>query len=765
MTTGETTFRDEPRTLPMSLDISVLVPTRNENENVGLLIDQINGAMENLGRTWELLFLDDSDDETPDTIRELQSRNLNISLFHREPGQRSGGLGGAVLAGIRYALGRVIVIMDADLQHPPQMIRELSTTVLSGKYDVAIASRYVSGASNAGLDGVKRRFASRLSVGFAHFLVPKTRGVRDPMSGFFAISRESLIVRNLRPHGFKILMELLARGNDLRIAEVPFQMNPRAGGDSKAGSREGVRFLRHTVRLLRARWSSSRISQNVLLQIPLAGILAIQTALSYRLIYRNTAFLDEATYLSAGHYELHVLLHGGPNMNFPTYFSGAPTIYPIIAALMDDIGGLHAARFLSLGFMLVATVLCYATAHRLWGRVAGWVAAGIFVTTQGTQFLGALATFDAMSLMLIALAAWIVVHYAASMKTSSMIYLAVPVMVFANAAKYASAIFDPVIILLAFFVMLNFHELRSAIRKAAAMLAAFVLLLTALLAIIPNSYLTGISSTTVNRPASIAPARMVLLESWEWVGAIACIALFAAAFALVMAWRHKSSWAFAGLIGTLAIAVLLAPANQARIHTLTSLSKHVTFGAWFGAITAGWLIHLVTTLKWNKAWRITAITLACLVFVVASVPLLIAGTRQADRLDDEWANSTVLISTLRPLVTNLNRPILMDDSSIGTYYLENKLPLPYWYNTFYFSYVVPGTKTRIVGPAAYRAAVDAGWFSVIALNWSTEQHIDNVVDAAIRASKQYVWVATIPQPDIYGTNGSFIIWRLKDPRS
>ncbi len=745
------------------VDISVLVPTLNESENVASLTNQLNVAMADLGRTWELLFLDDSDDITPEAIDELRETNPHVFLLHRERGQRSGGLGGAVVAGIGAACGEVVVIMDGDLQHPPQMVRELSTAVLSGKYDIAVASRYVTGASNSGLDNSIRRFISRCSVSFAHLLLPTTRGVKDPMSGFFAVSREKLARVQLRPHGFKILMEVLARDGDLRVAEIPFQMNSRVDGVSKASSREGIRFIRHAMRLLRGRWSTSKLRESVLVRVPLGVILSVQAALSYKLIYRNTAFIDEATYLSAGHYELHALFHGGPNLAFPTYFSGAPTIYPVLGALVDDVGGLRAVRFMSMGFMLLATMLCYATANRLWGRLAGFLAAGLFVTTQGTQFLGALATFDAMSLMLMALAGWIVVRSAASVRTSSLIYVAVPVMVVANATKYASALFDPIVILLAFFVVLSYHNLRSAFRTGAMLLASLALLLTALVAIVPTTYWAGISETTVNRLGSNSTPRLVLLQSWNWVGGVAVVAILATVVVAALAWRRKSSWAEAGIIGVLALAVLLAPLNQARIHTITSLSKHVTFGAWFGAVAAGWLVHSISGVRGKRIWKYVAVTMTTVVCLVVMAPLLVVGTRQADHLDDEWPNSTAFISALRPLVTNLNRPILVDDSTIGAYYLQRELPLPFWYNTFYFSYVLPRTKVRVDGAAAYRAAIRDDWFSVVALNWSTQQKTDDVVAAAMRHNKNYVWVGDFAQNDIYG-HGAYVVWRLKDSR-
>jgi hypothetical protein len=738
----------------LPLDMSVLVPTRNEEGNVVPLTERLVDAMAGTGRSWELLFLDDSDDATPRTVAALQSRHPYVSLLHRRSTERVGGLSGAVAAGFAAARGRAIVVMDGDLQHPPDMARELATPLLSGESDVAIASRYVPGASAAGIAGGRRRLVSRACSAVVHAVVPRTRGVRDPMSGFFAVSSDTLAGVRLRPHGFKILMEVLARGRANRVVEVPYRFEPRADGDSKAGTREGFRFLRHVGRLSRPGWSTVVASvQRLALLTPLGGILAIQSWLSVRLIYRNTAFLDEATYLSAGHFLLHASSHRSPDMHFAAYFSGAPTIYPVLGALVDGAGGLHAARFLSLGFMLIATVLCYATAHRLFGRPAGWFAAAVFVTTQGTQFLGAFATFDAMALMLIALAAWVVARCATSATTTSVIYLAAPVLVFANATKYASAIFDPIVIALAFFAVLGHRGLRPALRVSATLLASLVMGLAVLLAVAPSAYVRGILSTTVSRAASIASPDLVLNRSWTWVGIVACAAGLAALLATAMAWWRKSTWASVGLLVVLALGVVLVPANQARIHTETSLSKHVTFGAWFGAVAAGWLLYTVAGRRPRDLWRYLAV-------IPALVPLGLSGIAQADHQYDEWPNSTRIVAALRPLVAHQTSPVLMDNGDVARYYLRDALSLPHWLSTFYLAYTPPGTNTRLLGSAAYAAAVNNGYFSVIALDFGQQAHIDHAVAAAIHTSRRYAWVGNYTTYSGYG-RGTFVVWRRK----
>ncbi|HXZ98800.1 MAG TPA: glycosyltransferase [Candidatus Binatia bacterium] len=735
------------------VDVSVLVPTRNEGVNVRILTQRLCHQMSSGDRSWELVFLDDSDDTTPVTIADVARSHPEVRVLHREPGGRSGGLSGAVVAGFAVARGRVIVVMDGDLQHPPEVARELATLVLTDHCDIAIASRYVSGASPAGLDSRWRRLASRVCTALTHAVVPQTRAVRDPMSGFFAVSADTLRGHRLRPHGFKILMEVLARNRPARVAELPYRLARRGAGSSKAGPSEGLRFLRHLTRVARpSPQTMIRAARRLALLAPVGGILAVQAWLSLRLIWRNTAFLDEANYLSAGRWVLTTWAHGGADMHFAAYFSGAPVIYPVLASLIGSVGGLPAARLMSLGFMLAATLLGYATARRLWGRPAGWLAAAVFVTTEGTQFLGALATFDAMSLMLISLAAWIVVRQAATAPYGGAIFLAIPALALANATKYASTIFDPVVLALAFFVILDRHGLRPALRMTAILTAGLGICLAMMVGFAPGDYLTGILATTITRATAGSSAGVVLVSAAAWVGAIAAIAGIASLTAALLAWRHKLSWAMVGTLAVLTLAAAIAPIEQARIHTTTSLFKHVTFGAWFAAIAAGWLLaRLVGGGRW--------VAPRAAVLMAALIPLGLVGTAQAQRLYAEWPNSSGLVATLRPMVSGRSMPVLMDDAEVARYYLGNALSLPHWIDTYSFEYTAPGSDVELAGQRAYVTAVEDGYFSVIALDFSEERSVDDAIVSAIHAGRRYVWVADVPADDVFG-RGSYVIWRL-----
>ena len=169
----------------------------------------------------------------------------------------------------------------------------------------------------------------------------------------------------------------------------------------------------------------------------------VQAALSLRLIHADTAFQDEALYLWAGHREWAHLLHGTPVPPFASYFSGAPVLYPPLGALADSAGGLAGARILSLAFMLGATTLAWATAARLFGRRAAFFAAALFAIAGPTLHLGAFATYDALSILLVALAAWCasVRGAAAATPPAGWSPPASP-WPLANATAYSTALFD-----------------------------------------------------------------------------------------------------------------------------------------------------------------------------------------------------------------------------------------------------------------------------------------------------------------------------------
>jgi len=231
-----------------SIDISVVVPTRNERENVGPLIERLSAALP-VGES-QVIFVDDSSDDTARVIASIaENSSIPVLVLHREPGERVGGLGGAVVAGLRLAEGRVAVVMDGDLQHPPETIAELIQPIDRGDADVVVASRYRGNGEAVGLASRSRVGVSHAATLLAKSAFPRRlQDVSDPMSGFFALRREAVDLDSLHPVGFKILLEAVARCR-LRVAEIGFTFAPRHSGESKADLREGLRFATHLTRL------------------------------------------------------------------------------------------------------------------------------------------------------------------------------------------------------------------------------------------------------------------------------------------------------------------------------------------------------------------------------------------------------------------------------------------------------------------------------------------------------------------------------------
>ena len=258
---------------------------------------------------------------------------------------------------------------------------------------------------------------------------------------------------------------------------------------------------------------------------PLLVVLAVQAGLSLRLLRADTASPSEALYLRAGHLEWAHWLHGVPIPPFPRYFSGAPVIYPPAGAAADSIGGLAGARVLSLVFMLGATVLLQGAAARLFGRRAAFFAAALFAVLGTTVHLGAFATYDAMSVFLVALAAWCVIRAGARGPATGWMVAAAAVLALANATAYTSLLFDPLIAALALLTAPWTARGLLAARRAGTVLAVTAVLLAAGLGAGGGSYLGGFERTMLTRvPGSAAPLQ-VLGQSWSWAGLLLVLAV------------------------------------------------------------------------------------------------------------------------------------------------------------------------------------------------------------------------------------------------
>jgi dolichol-phosphate mannosyltransferase len=227
--------------------ISLVVPSYNERGNIKSLVERAGEALGRSGEPYELIIVDDnSPDGTAEEVRQLQSGRPWLRLVVRT---RERGLSTAVMAGWAAARGELLACMDADLQHPPEMLSELYRVLRSSGADIVVASRHVRGGGVSDWS-LTRRSVSWTATLLAGLAVPGTLGeVRDPMSGFFLLRREVIQGVRLRPRGYKILLEVLAKGNYKSVKEAPYVFEERAEGGSKIGREAIWDYLAHLGRI------------------------------------------------------------------------------------------------------------------------------------------------------------------------------------------------------------------------------------------------------------------------------------------------------------------------------------------------------------------------------------------------------------------------------------------------------------------------------------------------------------------------------------
>jgi len=220
------------------VEVSIVIPTYNEKDNIKKLIQQILTEFKKNFINGEVIIVDDnSSDGTGEILENLKKKIKNLKIIHR-----SGklGLSSAVLEGWKIAEGNVLGVMDADLSHPPEKIHELYNSIKNNQADFTIGSRYVKDGKIEGWN-FKRKIMSRVAT----LLAKPFTNVKDPMTGFFMIKRECIKEEIINPKGFKILLELILKSNYKKIKEIPIKFINRVEGKSKAGTSEIFFYLRN----------------------------------------------------------------------------------------------------------------------------------------------------------------------------------------------------------------------------------------------------------------------------------------------------------------------------------------------------------------------------------------------------------------------------------------------------------------------------------------------------------------------------------------
>jgi hypothetical protein len=278
-----------------------------------------------------------------------------------------------------------------------------------------------------------------------------------------------------------------------------------------------------------------------------------------------------------------------------------------------------------------------------------------------------------------------------------------------------------------------------------------------------STYWHGISQTTLTRAGGAASPLQVLADAWSWTGVIIALALCG----VVASWTSRRNPTRTWLLAVLTAAALLGPLEQAHLHSLDALNKHVGLGAWFAAIAAGYAVDKFITAAPAGQPR----TLSCAACVIALAFPVSLGAAQSHEFATSWPNSTSFIAIFRPLASHGTGHLLVEDPSIAEYYLPAGHDWQRWSSTR--NIVLPGgTSTGgpihgdVVGagdPAVFEHYIAHGYFSLVALNFDDTTALDHRIATELHRSPRYHTIGVVPY-DIGTTMGTYVIYRYEPPK-
>ena len=433
---------------------------------------------------------------------------------------------------------------------------------------------------------------------------------------------------------------------------------------------------------------------------PLLAILAAQTGLALTFVWSNTAFSDEGLYLWAGHLEIAHWLHGAPLPNLTDYFSGAPMVYSPLGAMADSIGGLAAARLLSLVFMMGATTFQYLAVKRMFGRRTALIAAGLWVASEPALKLSAFATYDAMSVSLMALAAWIAIESCHRKWRGELIVLTAALLTLASVTAYSYAIYVPALIMVAVLYWAGPLGGKRAVVSGAWLSGATLLGIVVVSTVL--KLWPGIEVTVLARAHGTNTAMAVIAECWSLAGIPVALGLLAICVS-VSRRNSYTAWLVVALTG----AGTLVPFEQARIQSMVNVDKHMSLGIWFASIAAAWGIsHLVAVPKGARMSLMAAGAVAAL-----TVPLASAWS-QTDGNFTSWQNTKSLNAALASLMPK-SGPVLVENAPLSEYYLQDGSQWSRWTNISSDNVIGHANSAQLLVPGMIKRGV----FDLVALDF------------------------------------------------
>ncbi len=494
-----------------------------------------------------------------------------------------------------------------------------------------------------------------------------------------------------------------------------------------------------------------RVKSGLLASIwPLTLILAMQAVISVATLH-NTAFQDEALYLYAGRQLFHYYFMGGPVPldHYAFYFSGYPGVYPLLGGMLDMIGGLQLARTFSLFCMLGVNTIIYYLTGKHFQRPAAILASAGYASLGTVLFVGQLATFDALCLFLIALAALAAFRVSAS-RHPWLALLIGPLLVLSVLAKYAAMLFAlPVLGILVFSTIMNLGWWRMLLRLVMA-LATLALSLFVTYKVVDKAAFHAIVGSTTDRTALIQKSHLELLLHVMYMGGI----VYAAAFlGLVLVFFHQRRLFLVALL--LFGSSWLVPAYHIYKQEAVSLDKHLSFGLFFAMPLAGYAFAWLSgyTLRafsnfYGRYW-LAGLSVILLIFTL--------GMQQSQTIYAGWANTSALSYVLHTQMRDGSGRFLVEDIEVARYDAKDVSEQWQWNGVNYFYYVNSAHKA-LLGDEALREAIQDRYFALIELSFNYQPYEAHFIEQQMLLTRNYDLIARVQFQNSYGI-GHFYIFR------
>lgn len=445
------------------------------------------------------------------------------------------------------------------------------------------------------------------------------------------------------------------------------------------------------------------------LRHPLTAICAVQAALSFALVWSNTAYVDEADYLWIGHLMLAHWARGAALPDVADRLSGSPVLYPPIGALADDVAGLAGARILSMIFMICATIVLYSVASRLIGRAGAVVAAALWAISEPALRL-TFATFDPMSVLLTAISAGLIVQAGYRRRPAALVAASGLALALGNVTAYSGIVIDPFVVAFAFLVWLQVMPARRALLYTAEFTAAVVALFAFVLYTSHSS--EGTTAVFNRQTHDHENLTLVLQEIWSYSGFIVVLALLGTLIAIRTQTRQR-----AALIALTATAALAVPAAQFHYQTAWSADKHVAYGIWFAAIAAAF--GCTKIISWPAGARTRLAVLGCVAALIYPAAI---GFQTAWVRYQKWPNAGPFIAALRPAVASASGLIYVPghQQNIAQYYLPQGTDWTRWTSALALDPAgLPTPVPKSQWPRYYKHQLSTGNYGIITLFYNT----------------------------------------------